>query len=77
MPIIRPSQASDMPTITAIYQHHVLHGTGTFEIAPPSLEEMTARREDVLSKGLPYLSMEENGEVVGFAYLNWFKPSPA
>ena len=66
-----------MPTITAIYHHHVLHGTGTFEIAPPSLEEMTARREDVLSKGLPYLSMEENGEVVGFAYCNWFKPRPA
>ena len=77
MPIIRPSQASDMPMITAIYQHHVLHGTGTFEIEPPSLEEMTARREDVLKKGLPYLSLEENGEVVGFAYCNWFKPRPA
>jgi L-amino acid N-acyltransferase YncA len=77
MPTIRPSQASDMTTITAIYQYHVLNGTGTFEIDPPNLTEMTARREDVLSKGLPYLTLEENGEVLGFAYCNWFKPRPA
>jgi len=66
-----------MTTITAIYQYHVLNGTGTFEIDPPNLTEMTARREDVLSKGLPYLTLEENGEVLGFAYCNWFKPRPA
>jgi phosphinothricin acetyltransferase len=77
MPIIRPSQPNDMPAITAIYKHHVLHGTGTFEIDPPSLEDMTARREDVLSKGLPYLVLENENQVVGFAYCNWFKPRPA
>ena len=77
MPTIRPSQPSDMAAITAIYKHHVLHGTGTFEIDPPSLEDMTARREDVLSKGLPNLVLENEGQVVGFAYCNWFKPRPA
>jgi phosphinothricin acetyltransferase len=77
MPIIRPSQPNDMPAIKAIYKHHVLHGTGTFEIDPPSLEDMTARREDVLSKGLPYLVLENENQVVGFAYCNWFKPRPA
>ena len=77
MPIIRPSQPEDLSAITAIYQHHVLHGTGTFEIEPPSLQDMTARREDVLSKGLPYLVIEDQGQVQGFAYCNWFKPRPA
>lgn len=77
MPTIRPSQAADMAAITAIYRHHVLKGTGTFEINPPSLEDMTARREDVLSKGLPYLVLENEGQVLGFAYCNWFKPRPA
>ena len=38
---------------------------------------MTARRADVLSKGLPYLVAEQGGEIVGFAYGNWFKPRPA
>jgi phosphinothricin acetyltransferase len=77
MPTIRPSQLEDMTAITAIYQHHVLHGTGTFEIEPPTLAEMTARREDVLGKGLPYLVLENDGQVIGFAYCNWFKPRPA
>ncbi len=77
MPLIRPSQTADMPAVTAIYQHHVLHGTGTFEIDPPSLEDMKARREDVLGKGLPYLVLEDKGQILGFAYCNWFKPRPA
>ncbi|NCN96457.1 MAG: GNAT family N-acetyltransferase, partial [Rhodoferax sp.] len=59
MPIIRPSQASDIAQITAIYAHHVLHGTGTFEVEPPTEADMAQRREDVLSKQLPYLVAAE------------------
>lgn len=77
MPLIRPSTEHDLPAITRIYAHHVLHGTGTFETTPPALEEMTARRADVLNKGLPWLVAEEAGEVLGYAYGNWFKPRPA
>ena len=77
MPLIRPSTEQDLPAITRIYGHHVLHGTGTFETTPPTLEEMTARRADVLSKGLPWLVVEEAGQLLGFAYGNWFKPRPA
>ncbi|MEI6759480.1 MAG: N-acetyltransferase family protein [Betaproteobacteria bacterium] len=77
MPTIRPSQPADLPAITAIYAGHVLGGTGTFEIDPPTQADMAVRREDVLAKGLPYLVLVENGEVLGFAYCNWFKPRPA
>ena len=77
MPIIRPSQDSDIPAITAIYAHHVRHGTGTFEVDPPSAADMASRRDDVRSKGLPYLVAVEGPEVLGFAYCNWFKPRPA
>jgi phosphinothricin acetyltransferase len=38
---------------------------------------MMARRQDVLSKGLPYLTLEDDSGVLGFAYCNWFKPRPA
>ena len=72
MPLIRPSREDDMAAITAIYRHHVLTGTGTFEIDPPSEADMAARRADVLSKGLPYLVLEDAGQVLGFAYCNWF-----
>jgi L-amino acid N-acyltransferase YncA len=77
MPLIRPSTDADLPAIAAIYSHHVLHGTGTFETEPPSQADMSARRADVLGKNLPYLVLEEAGKVLGFGYGNWFKPRPA
>jgi L-amino acid N-acyltransferase YncA len=77
MPTIRPSSDQDIPAITAIYAHHVLNGTGTFETTPPTAQDMAARRADVLSKDLPYLVAEEDGRILGFAYCNWFKPRPA
>lgn len=77
MPLIRPSRDEDIAAITAVYAHHVLHGTGTFETEPPTASDMAARRTDVLSKGLPYLVAEQDREILGFAYGNWFKPRPA
>lgn len=74
---IRPSTDADIDAITAIYAHHVLHGTGTFEDTPPDANDMRMRRADVLAKGLPYLVLEDGLGVIGFAYCNWFKPRPA
>jgi L-amino acid N-acyltransferase YncA len=77
MHLIRPSRDEDLDAIARIYGHHVLHGTGTFETTPPSVADMTTRRADVLTKGLPWLVVEDGGQVLGFAYGNWFKPRPA
>jgi len=77
MLIIRNSLPDDITAITAIYTHHVLHGTGTFEIDPPSCDDMMGRRADVIGKGLPYLVAAEDEHILGFAYCNWFKPRPA
>jgi phosphinothricin acetyltransferase len=77
MPIIRPSRDEDIAAITAIYAHHVLHGTGTFEVDPPSESDMATRRADVLTRGLPWLIAEDQGKLIGYAYCNWFKPRPA
>lgn len=74
---LRPSTDADVPAITAIYAHHVLHATGTFETTPPTEEDMAGRRRDVLGRGLPYLVAEREGRVLGFAYCQWFKPRPA
>ena len=77
MTLIRPSRNADVEAIAAIYSHYVLYGTGTFETEPPTVADMAARRTDVLSKDLPYLVAERDGEILGFAYCNWFKPRPA
>jgi phosphinothricin acetyltransferase len=71
---IRPSTEADLEAITRIYGWNVQHGTGTFELEAPSLAEMSQRRADVLAKGLPWLVAEVDGQVLGYAYANHFRP---
>lgn len=75
--IVRPSTAEDLPAITRIYGHLVLHGTGTFELEAPDEPEMARRRDDVLGKGLPWLVAERDGQLLGYAYANHFRPRRA
>ncbi|MDF1486149.1 GNAT family N-acetyltransferase [Ramlibacter sp. H39-3-26] len=78
MPTIRPSRDGDMPAVTAIYAHHVLTGTASFELEAPTLAAMRERRADVLAKPLPYLVAEDaDGAILGYAYANHFRPRPA
>src|SRR5215813_13671934 len=74
---IRPSEEADIPTITAIYRHHVLHGAASFEIEPPDAAEMARRRRAVIDGGYPYLVAEQGGRVVGYAYATAHRPRPA
>nr|WP_297523978.1 GNAT family N-acetyltransferase [uncultured Roseateles sp.] len=72
--LIRPSLEGDIAAIQQIYEHAVLHGTGTFETDVPDRAEMGRRRTEVLSRSLPYLIAERDGQVLGFAYANYFRP---
>jgi L-amino acid N-acyltransferase YncA len=65
---VRPGCADDVARVRAIYAYHVLNGLGSFETAPPDEPEMARRREDVLSRGLPFLVAEVAGTPAGFAY---------
>jgi len=75
--IIRASIAADIVPVAFIYAHHVMRGTATFEISPPTAEEVARRRDAVLAEGLPYLVAECGGEVAGFAYAGLYRPRPA
>lgn len=66
--IIRDAEAGDLPAITAIYAHHVLHGTGTFEEEPPGEAEIAARMAKVQEAGCAWLVAENEGEIVGYGY---------
>jgi phosphinothricin acetyltransferase len=66
--ILRPATADDIASIQPIYAHHVLHGLGSFEEAPPSAADMRVRFDGVLAQGLPYLAAEEGGEILGYGY---------
>jgi L-amino acid N-acyltransferase YncA len=71
---LRPSTPDDVPAITAIYAQGVLQGTGTFELTPPTEQEMAERRREVLAKGWPWLVAERGGAVLGYAYASPFRP---
>ncbi|MBV8851698.1 MAG: N-acetyltransferase [Methylobacteriaceae bacterium] len=65
---VRPSTEADIAAIARIYTHHVLHGLASFEEIAPDAAELARRRQDVLRHGLPYLSADADGEVVGYCY---------
>jgi phosphinothricin acetyltransferase len=74
---IRGSEERDVTAIAAIYHHHVMHSPATFELDPPGVEEMMARRTRLLEKGFPYLVAEQGGEVIGYAYAGPYRTRPA
>lgn len=66
--LIRDAADSDLVAMAAIYGHHVRHGTGTFEEAPPTPADMAARWRTVVGEGMPWLVAEADGRTLGYAY---------
>jgi phosphinothricin acetyltransferase len=75
--IIRPAVPGDIEAITRIYANAVLHGTASFEIAPPDEAEMLRRQAALLDNGYPYFAAEIGGIVAGYAYAGPYRARPA
>jgi phosphinothricin acetyltransferase len=76
--VIRRARPADADRLAAIYGHHVLNGTATFETEPPPAVEMARRVDDVLSRGLPWsVAVSGDGRVVGFACAGPYRLRPA
>ncbi len=75
--MIRPAEATDVAAIAAIYRHHVLHGSASFETEPPSIEEMEQRRAALEAGGYPYLVAEDGDVILGYAYAGPYRPRAA
>jgi L-amino acid N-acyltransferase YncA len=75
--LLRAARRSDVPSIAAIYGHHVLHGLASFELDAPPLDEMQRRFEAVTGAGYPYLVATEGEQVLGYAYASAFRTRPA
>jgi phosphinothricin acetyltransferase len=74
---IRPATEADIPEIQAIYAHHVLTGTGTFDEEPPSVEEITERFHKVVEHGWTWLVATDATGVLGYAYYTQFRDRSA
>jgi L-amino acid N-acyltransferase YncA len=74
---IRPAVPSDLDAITSIYEDAVVYGTATYELEPPSRDEMAERFAALEAEGYPYFVAERAGSVVGYAYAGPFRSRPA
>ena len=68
---IRSAKTSDAERLLKIYSYYVENTAITFEYDVPSLKEFSERIENTLKK-YPYLVLEENGDIKGYAYANAF-----
>ncbi len=55
---IRPFQPGDLPALTALYNHYILHTTATFNDIPLTEQEMLAKVETAHRDNCPFLVLE-------------------
>lgn len=71
---LRPAIAADMAAVTALYAPFVQTSTITFELEPPSIEEMTRRWQALVTAGYPYwVAVDGVGMLLGYAYCGPFR----
>lgn len=66
--MIREINLTDLVQVCAIYNYYIDNTTITFEELQVTLKELQQRVEKVTEAGLPWLVVEENGEILGYAY---------
>ncbi len=75
--IVRTANAGDAQGIAAIYAHHVLNGTASFDTVPPTQAETAERIARITERGWPFIVAEQDGLVIGYAYATQFRDRPA
>ncbi|HEY3560822.1 MAG TPA: arsinothricin resistance N-acetyltransferase ArsN1 family B [Kribbella sp.] len=73
---VRDASAADAEACAAIYAPYVRGTAITFELEPPTVEEMAERIAKAQSTHA-WLVLEDDGQVVGYAYGGPMKPRPA
>lgn len=74
---VRSAMIGDAEAIAAIYAHHVLNGTATYEVVPPTEAETVERIRMVTGRGWPFLVAYDGPAVAGYAYATQFRDRPA
>lgn len=74
---LRIATMEDAAAVAAIYGHHVLNGTATYDIDPPTVSDMRAKLAHKLELGWPFLVAEVSGKVVGYSHATQFRDRAA
>jgi phosphinothricin acetyltransferase len=75
---IRPARRADLPRLTEIYNHYVIHTPVTFDVEPYTVERRAAWFEQFAPTGRYRLMVAENeARVEGYAGTTRFRVKPA
>jgi len=74
---IRPAAPADADAIAGIYNHYVLDTAVTFEERAVPVADMAARIAEVLGAQLPWLVVESEGRLAGYAYASRWRTRAA
>ena len=79
MTLIRPGTLADVPAITAIYDHYVVHTVATFDLEPHDPDERARTWFTAYDVSGPHrlLVAEDDGELVGYATSGRFRAKAA
>ncbi len=75
-PIIRIATPDDAAQIRDIYAPFCGNSPVSFELEPPSVDEMRRRIVEILSR-FPWLVCERDGVILGYVYARSFRDRPA
>jgi phosphinothricin acetyltransferase len=73
---IRNYKSEDAPALAGIYAHYVRTSVATFDFDPPALDATIAKYGAMQDKGHPVIVVEQEGEVIGYAYASDYRPRP-
>ncbi len=74
--MIRKFEAGDVPAITDIYNHYILHSDATFETEPLTVPQMQERLLGI-AEAYPFIVDIEDGELRGYCYAHLWKERAA
>ncbi len=75
--MIRKVQLSDAQAIAEIYNYYIENTIITFELEPIDADEERFRILNITNNGYPYIVYEEQGGVIGYAYLSKWREREA
>lgn len=75
---MRPANRSDLPCLTEIYNHYVIHTPVTFDVEPFTVERRVAWFEQFANAGwYRLLVAEDSGTIVRYTSTSPFRPKSA
>jgi phosphinothricin acetyltransferase len=75
--MIRDATLEDSAAVHAIYVHHVLHGTASYDVEPPPLDRIRDKMRWILGEEWPFLVADEQGQPIAYAYATQFRDRAA